>query len=666
MRSPFRRMKLPVLVLLGLVLAVAPAAGQGQDSLAIFTLTPTNMEAMGYNGEILGVLIQSLEQEKKIEIMPRRAMEDALFDAGLVQSNDPAVVAQAGKVLGINYILFGQVTKKGASIRAELKLMDVQKQDVMKTWKRKFSSREAIADRVPDFARDLTDTIVNRDQYAITLEASGLAAPDLSISDLKAVGTGNQVEVTWAADPTQPAVGYHIYRASSLSGPYQFLGKTDQSRYVDTTISKGLVYHYKIGILDGTGREVKSDLTANALGAGVEQPHPPLVMGGEGFIQRARLKFVPSLKNNQGKFKIVAYNLYRKTGPAGDWQLMQTVKAKRASGANIAFEVEDRKNLEDGKIYVYGLSSMDKKKIESSLSEPLKIATVGRPALKLDKDNLLRENRFTWQSIERVGGYRIYRKDGSGEWERIGYNSRPDKTTYIDKKGKLIDGKVYQYHLTAYDSQKGETGPSNIIKAKTKDLPPYPANLKARGNMVKSVELSWDPVEDQDVGGYNIYSGTDPDRLKKIGYVRGQSKNTYLDKGPGFSKLADGTTYYYAVESYNLFKADGAVSPVAEATTKFRPVKVKGLTAAAGDDHILVKWEQNPEPDVKAYQLYQSKNGGGWSKLKALGPSQLSYKDTALRPETTYRYRIIVEDKDGLLSDPGEGSEINSPIKPEE
>jgi len=659
-------MKLPVLVLLGLVLAAAPAAGQSQDSLAIFNLTPTNMEAMGYNGEILGVLIQTLEQEKKIEIMPRRAMEDALFDAGLVQSNDPAVVAEAGKVLGINFILFGQVTKKGASIRAELKLMDVQKQDVMKTWKRKFASREAIAAKVPDFAHDLTDTIVNRDQYAVTLEAAGLAPAELSISDLKAVGTGNQVDVTWAADPTQPAVGYHVYRASSLSGPYQFLGKTDQPRYVDSTVNKGLVYHYKVGILDGTGREVKSDLTAKALGAGVEQPHPPLVMGGEGFIQRTRIKFVPSLKNNQGKFKIVAYNLYRKTGPAGDWQLLQSVKAKRASGANIAFEVEDRKNLEDGKTYLYGLSSVDKKKIESSLSEPLKIATVKRPVLKLEKDNLLRENRFTWNSLERVGGYRVYRKNGNGEWERIGYNSRPDKTTYVDKKGKLIDGQVYQYHLTAYDSQKGETGPSNVIKAKTKDLPPYPDKLEARGNMVKSVELTWAPVADQDVGGYNIYSGTDPDRLKKIGYVRGQGKSTYLDKGAGFNKLADGTTYYYAVESYNLFKADGAVSPVVKATTKFRPVKVKGLTTAADADHILVKWEQNPEPDVKAYQLYQSKNGGGWSKLKSLGPSQLRYKDTALRPETTYRYRIIVEDKDGLLSDPVEGDMVNSPIKPEE
>jgi len=659
-------MKLPVLVFLGLVLAAALAAGQGQDSLAIFNLTPTNMEAMGYNGEILGVLIQTLEQEKKIEIMPRRAMEDALFDAGLVQSNDPAVVAEAGKVLGINFILFGQVTKKGPSIRAELKLMDVQKQDVMKTWKRKFASREAIAAKVPDFAQDLTDTIVNRDQYAITLEASGLAPAELSISDLRAAGTGNRVEVTWAANPTQPSVGYHVYRASSLSGPYQFLGKTDQPRYVDSTVNKGLVYHYKVGILDGTGREVKSDLTAKALGAGVEQPHPPLVMGSEGFIQRTRIKFVPSLKNNQGKFKIVAYNLYRKTGPAGDWQLMQTVKAKRASGANIAFDVEDRKNLEDGKTYVYGLSSVDKKKIESSLSEPLKIATVKRPILKLEKDNMLRENRFSWQSMESVSGYRIYRKNSSDEWERIGYNNRPDKTAYVDKKGKLIDGKVYQYHLTAYDSQKGETGPSNVIKAKTKDLPPYPANLNARGNMVKSVELTWEPLADKDVGGYNIYSGTDPDRLKKIGYARGQAKNTYLDKGPGFNKLADGTTYYYAVESYNLFKADGAVSPVVKATTKFRPVKVKGLTTAAGADHILVKWEQNPEPDVKAYQLYLSKNGGGWSKLKALGPSQLSYKDSALRPETTYRYRIIVEDKDGLLSDPAEGDEVNSPIKPEE
>lgn len=665
MRFPIGRIELSALVVFYLVLT-APLAFGSQDSLAIFNLTPTNMEAMGYNGEILGVLIQALEQEKKIEIMPRRAMEDALFSAGLVQSSDPDVVTQAGKVLGINFILFGQVTKQGSNIRAELKLMDVQKQDIMKTWKRKFSSREAITDRVPDFARDLTDTIVNRDLYAINLEAAGLAAPALEISSLKAVGTGTQVEISWVADPAQPAVSYHVYRASSLAGPYQFVGKTDQTRYTDTSAGKGVIYHYRVGILDGTGREVKSDLTAKALDSSVKQPQPPLVMGGEGFIRRTRIKFVPSLKNDQDNIKIIAYNIYRKPAQSGEWQLVQEIKAKRGSGANIAFEIEDREKLEDGKVYIYGVSSVDKKKIESVFSDPVKITTVKRPVLSLEKDNLLRENRFTWQALERVSGYRLYRRNGQGEWARIGDNSRPDKTTYVDKKGKLIDGQVYQYHLTAYDNRKGETGPSNTIQAKTKDLPPYPANLKARSNMVKAVHLTWNPVNDPDVGGYNLYSGTSPDSLKRIGYVRGQAGKDYLDKGPTFGSLDDGTSYYYAVESYNLFKADGAISPVVKATTKFRPVKVRGLTAAAGADHILVKWQANPEPDVKAYLLYQSKNGRGWSKLEELGPSQLSFRDDELRPEATYRYRVVAEDKDGLLSDPVDGREIKSPLKPEE
>ena len=364
MRFSFRRVPLSALFVFWLVLA-APSAYGDQESLAIFNLTPTNMEAMGYNGEILGVLIQALEQDKKIEIMPRRAMEEALFNAGLVQSNDQEVVAQAGKVLGVHFILFGQVTKNGASIRAEIQLMDVEKQDIMKTWKRKFAGREAIAARVPDFARDLTDTIVNRDQYAISLEAAGLAAPQLEISGLKAVGNGSQVQISWAADPAQPVVGYHVYRASNLSGPYQFMGKTDQTRYTDTSAGKGVAYHYRVGILDGTGREVKSDLTARAIASGVKQPHPPLVMGGEGFIRRAHIKFVPSLKNDQDKIKIIGYNIYRKPAQAGEWQLIQEVKAKRSSGSNIAFEIVDQNTLEDGKTYIYGLSGVDKKRTKA-------------------------------------------------------------------------------------------------------------------------------------------------------------------------------------------------------------------------------------------------------------------------------------------------------------
>ena len=45
---------------------------------------------------------------------------------------------------------------------------------------------------------------------------------------------------------------------------------------------------------------------------------------------------------------------------------------------------------------------MDHKKIESALSDPLRITTVKRPVLTLAKDNLLRENQFAWQALGKV------------------------------------------------------------------------------------------------------------------------------------------------------------------------------------------------------------------------------------------------------------------------
>ena len=123
----FRSRNIVVLVVLvsALLWSVADSKAQ-QDALAIFNLTPTNMEAMGYDGEILYALISVLEREKTIELMPRREMEEVLFQAGLIQGGDAESIVKAGKALGITYVLYGNVTKKGGRILATLKLMDVQ------------------------------------------------------------------------------------------------------------------------------------------------------------------------------------------------------------------------------------------------------------------------------------------------------------------------------------------------------------------------------------------------------------------------------------------------------------------------------------------------------------------------------------------------------------
>jgi fibronectin type 3 domain-containing protein len=188
----------------------------------------------------------------------------------------------------------------------------------------------------------------------------------------------------------------------------------------------------------------------------------------------------------------------------------------------------------------------------------------------------------------------------------------------------------------------------------------------SQSDLVKSVKISWASVEDTDVGGYAVYRGTDRKEPVRITKIKGCKSNSFLDKGTVFTPLKDGTDYYHAIASFNLFGSEGKLSRAAHARTKPRPGSAKGLVTTTGQDHILVKWNKNPESDIKTYIFYRKQNKRSWSKIEKLDPDQTSYMDYDLKPEKSYSYRIIVEDKDNLKSDPVESDPVLSPIvKPE-
>jgi len=630
-----------------------------QNALAIFNFTPTNMEAMGYDGEILYALISALERQKSIELMPRREMEEILFQAGLVQGGGTESIAKAGKALGIHFILFGSVTKKDGQILATLKLMDVPNQRLIKTWDKSFTGREAILNDISAFAGELTDTIVNREaSYAVPAAAS--VQVEAEIENLRAKSQGKKVVLTWKFDSSQPIVAFNVYRSEHPGGPYQHHGKTAQNIFDDTRIKKGKSYYYRLGIMLDSGKEIKSSLTTQIKSAGEKIPHPPLILGGKGFVRRTQIKFVPSLLNEQEKFKIKEYKVYRKKSSGNNWENIASVNAKPASQSELAFNVEDKNSLEDGANYFYAVSSLDKKKRESPLSDPVSVQTIPPPVLTMEKDNLLRKINLAWKPQKNVAGYYLYRKRDQEDWQKVGQIRTSSAPKFTDGKG-LEDGQTYHYQLTVYDG-KGESGSGKIVQAKTKALPPYPQDVITQSGLVKSVKIFWTPVEDTDVGGYGIYRGTGTQDLKRITKVRGYKSHTYLDKGAGFERLEDGRDYFYAIVSYNLFGADGKSTKAVKATTKPRPTPVKGIMTTKGADHIQIKWNKNPEYDIKAYIISRSRNGGSWSTLKKLEADQTDFRDADLKPETDYRYRLIVQDKDGLKSDPVESESTASPV----
>jgi fibronectin type 3 domain-containing protein len=150
--------------------------------------------------------------------------------------------------------------------------------------------------------------------------------------------------------------------------------------------------------------------------------------------------------------------------------------------------------------------------------------------------------------------------------------------------------------------------------------------------------------------------------MKKIATIREYKSNTYLDKGDAFTPLDDGRNYFYAITSFNLFDAEGKLSTYVQASTKPRPAAVKGLSASAGTDHIFISWEKNPETYIKSNYVYRNENGGSWSKMQELNLGQTNCKDFELKPERSYGYRIITEDRDGLKSEPADSNAVASPI----
>ena len=229
-----RQRNILILAVVGvMVLGVAALAGADRNALAIFNLTPANMEAMGYDSEILYALLSALEREKSIELLPRREMEEILSHAGLVQGGDLEAIAKAGKALGINFVLFGNVTKKAGPILAQFKLMDVQNKQVIKTWDKSFAGREAILNEIQAFAKELSSTIINRKQ-AQAVSSAAPVPPGVDIQNLKARREGEKVILTWKFDPSQPISGFNVYRSEHSEGPYQFHGKTNQNLFDDT------------------------------------------------------------------------------------------------------------------------------------------------------------------------------------------------------------------------------------------------------------------------------------------------------------------------------------------------------------------------------------------------------------------------------------------------
>ncbi|MBR2295719.1 MAG: fibronectin type III domain-containing protein [Clostridiales bacterium] len=247
---------------------------------------------------------------------------------------------------------------------------------------------------------------------------------------------------------------------------------------------------------------------------------------------------------------------------------------------------------------------------------------------------------ITWDPIDNVGGYEVYRATSeNGPFSLISSNI---KTTSITSSS-FSPGTTYYFKVRTCNYSYVVHGYvygsfSDIVLARTDSIatPSAPDGVAASALSPSSVKVSWNATGN--ASGYEVYRSTSETGT----YVKVSSAVTATSLNDNSAQSL--TRYYYKVRAYtsdpNGNKYYGPFSSVISTITK--PETPTGLTAnPSSNTTIDLSWNSvyKPSEGTIIYEIWRntSTTGIGVCIGKYVGQSSVS---KLLKPNTTYYYRV--------------------------
>ena len=238
----------------------------------------------------------------------------------------------------------------------------------------------------------------------------------------KSENTADGVKISW--NKVKGASEYYVYRKGS-DGKYTRLGKSSGNtlNYTDKTAESGSTYTYTVRAVSGDSiGTYKSTSTIYCLAY-------PVISSVSNVQNGIHIRW--------NKVKGASeYYLYRK-GSDG-------VYSRLASVSESTLSYTDKKAV-NGEKYVYTLRAVNKNTISAYHSLKgivcLSVPVLDKAASKQDGMHI------SWKSVKGADAYYIYRKTGSGSWQRIGTTNKGTAVSYTD--GSAVGGVTYSYTVRA-------------------------------------------------------------------------------------------------------------------------------------------------------------------------------------------------------------------------
>lgn len=170
------------------------------------------------------------------------------------------------------------------------------------------------------------------------------------------------------------------------------------------------------------------------------------------------------------------------------------------------------------------------------------------------------------------------------------------------------------------------------IQAATLKAPKTLTVKQGRNN----ISVQWSKVSG--AKGYVVYRKTSPSQgWKRLKVVKAPTVK-YLDKN-----ISSGKNYYYTVRPYTTKSGKNSYGSYNKSGRNTIYLKEPKVTATKSHKSVTLKW--NKITGASGYEVYRKSGNSGYSKVKTT--TALSYKDTAVEPNTKYTYAVRAYKKSG-------------------
>lgn len=325
------------------------------------------------------------------------------------------------------------------------------------------------------------------------------------------------VELEWEPAGEPGIAGYHIYRSSDMSKPFERFTETptgpSELFFLDSTVVGGTSYFYFVTAVDNQGNESEKGSVAMARVPDLFPPPRPGNFKAEYDPDTREVKLSWEMEEFTRNFE--TFIIMRRREDVLRPGALSRVNPEMLTNTTFRDKGDAGAGFLEGGSYRYVLfSSSTSKRYSDTVSVVLDIPVVTAPeapkGLVANNDNGFRVN-LNWGAVSSLNleKYAVYRKE-SGEEDFLKIKEVPMTTRFFRDEGTTV-GNNYVYSVTAIDvaGNESEFSTPDTIFFRDNTPPRSVRNIQALAHE-DGVELRWERVVATDLAGYKVYRADIP------------------------------------------------------------------------------------------------------------------------------------------------------------